>query len=117
GARRQNLAPPRRPRPRPARRAPGGGETAQDLGLTLRNIRRRILPSFEVSDVKGGLGALVEEVEDLIVDVVDPGAPIAQVHRDSCDPRMSTAHYKRRLPRGASNRGRSVATTARAACR
>jgi hypothetical protein len=26
----------------------------------------------------------VEEVEDLVVDVIDPGAPIAQVHRDSC---------------------------------
>src|SRR3546814_2243088 len=55
--------------------------SAHDLGLPLRDIGRRILPSFEVSDLKGGLGALVEEVEDLVVDVVDPGAPIAQDQR------------------------------------
>src|ERR687891_1315630 len=82
-----------------------GGKAAHDLGLPLRDIRRRILPSFEVSDLKGGLCALVEEVEDLVVDVVDPGAPIAQVHRDSYDPRMSTAHYRRTLHARASNPG------------
>jgi hypothetical protein len=43
------------------------GESSQNGRLTLRNIRRRVLPSFEVSDLKGGLGALVEEVEDLVV--------------------------------------------------
>src|SRR5262249_1634936 len=43
----------------------------------------RILPSFEVSDLEDGLGALVEELEDSVVEVVDPGTPIVQVHRDS----------------------------------
>src|SRR5215510_2338123 len=42
------------------------------------------MPSLEVSDFEGGLGTLVEEVEDLVVEFVDPGTPIVQVHRDSC---------------------------------
>ena len=42
-------------------------QTAENLRLALGDIRRRILPSFEVSYTKGGLGALVEEVEDLVV--------------------------------------------------
>src|SRR2546426_9025344 len=65
------------------------GQTPEDLRLTLRRIQRRILPSFEVSDLEGGLGALVEELEDSVVEVIDPGTPIVQVHRDS--------HYCRAL--------------------
>src|SRR2546427_13029852 len=65
------------------------GQTPEDLRLTLRRIQRRILPSFEVSDLEGGLGALVEELENSVVEVIDPGTPIVQVHRDS--------HYCRAL--------------------
>jgi hypothetical protein len=47
------------------------------------------MPSLEVSDLEGGLGTLVEEGEDLIVEVIDPGTPIVQVHRDSCPEALS----------------------------
>src|SRR5207253_10696902 len=56
-------------------------EPIDDLRFPLRNEVREVLPSFEVSDSEGGLGALVEEVEELVVEVVDPGTPIVQVHR------------------------------------
>jgi hypothetical protein len=39
--------------------------------------------AFEVSDLEGGLGALVEEVEDLVVEVIDPGTPVVQAHGNS----------------------------------
>src|SRR5436305_480206 len=81
-------------RVRRQRPAVAGGQAAEDRGLPLRDIRRRILPSFEVSDPEGGLGALVEEVENLVIEFADPGAPIAQVHRDSCTHSLlGTAHY------------------------
>src|SRR6266446_6441866 len=47
------------------------------------------MPSLEVSDLEGGLGTLVEEGEDLVVELVDPGTPIVQVHRDSCPAALS----------------------------
>ena len=61
-------------------------EPADDLGFTLRGIGRRVLTSFEVSDLEDGLGALGEELKDFVVEVVDPGTPIVQVHRDSHEP-------------------------------
>jgi hypothetical protein len=42
-------------------------QPAHDGRFPLRDIRRRFLPSFEVSDPEGRRGALVEEVEDLVV--------------------------------------------------
>src|SRR5882672_2832104 len=70
--------------PSSARHAVLRGQLPQDLSFPLRDIRRRPLPSFEVADLKGGLGALVEEVEDLVVEFVDPGPPVGQVHRNTC---------------------------------
>ena len=62
----------------------GGGEARENLRLAFGDVRRSILPTFEVSDPEDGLGALVEEVEDLVVELVDPGTPIVQVHSDPC---------------------------------
>ena len=64
-------------------------QSGDDLSLALRHIVRQIMPSFEVSDLEGGLGTLVEEGEDLIIEVIDPGTPIVQVHRDSCPAALS----------------------------
>jgi hypothetical protein len=38
---------------------------------------------FEIPDPESCLGALVEEVEDLVVEVIDPGTPFVQVHGNS----------------------------------
>src|SRR5437879_288390 len=103
-ARRQDLAPDGEDRLGRQRTAVARGESTQNRGLPLRDIRRRILPSFEVSDLEGGLGALVEEVENLVIEFADPGAPIAQVHRDSCARSLlSIGHYRRTLAAFASN--------------
>src|SRR5207245_10270343 len=66
-AARQDLAPYRTDRRRRQRPAAGNGQATDDLGLAVGGIRRQILPSLEVSDLEGGLGSLVEEVEDLVV--------------------------------------------------
>ncbi len=97
----EDLAPDRfdrvRWQPTPARRA----QSSDDLRFPLGDIRRQLLSSFEVSDLKGGLCALVEEEENLIIEVVDPGAPIAQVHKDSRRPALANpAHYRGSLPTG-----------------
>src|SRR2546427_460420 len=64
----QQISPPdRRDRRRGQRTAVGGRQTGDDLSLSVGGIRRQILPSLEVSDLEGGLGSLVEEVEDLVV--------------------------------------------------
>ena len=55
----------------------------EQLGLTLRDEVRRVLLSLELADLEGGVSALVEEAEDLIVEVVDPGTPVVQVHKGS----------------------------------
>src|SRR5207249_4425224 len=81
--RREHFPPDRADRLGGERPAVRRGQAPEDLRLTLRGIDRRTLPSFEVSDLKDGLGALVEEAEDLVVEVVNPGTPIVQVHRDS----------------------------------
>src|SRR6266542_4474007 len=44
---------------------------------------REILLPLELADLEGGASALIEEVEDLLVEVIDPGTPIVQVHRSS----------------------------------
>ena len=79
----QDLAPDRFDRRCGQRPAVRRAQPADDLRLTLGDIRRHPLTSFEVSDLEGGLCALVEEEEDLVVEVIDPGAPIAQVHTNS----------------------------------
>ena len=56
----------------------------EDFRLTLRRVDRGARVPFEVSDLESSLGALVEEVEDLTVEVIDPGTPFVQVHGDSC---------------------------------
>src|SRR5712692_2237021 len=58
-------------------------EAVKDLGLALRDEVREILLPLELVDLEGGATALVEEVEDLLVEVIDPGAPFVQVHRSS----------------------------------
>src|SRR6185503_16667561 len=88
-ARREDLAPDGVDGRSRERAYAGLAQAPEDLGFPLRGIDRRILPSFEVSDLEGGLGALVEELENSVVEFVDPGAPIVQVHRDS--------HYCRAL--------------------
>ena len=60
-----------------------GDEPLEDLGLALGDEVRKVLLPLELADLEGGLCALVEEVEDLFVEVIDPGTPIVQVHRDS----------------------------------
>ena len=79
----ENLAPDRAHRIRAERTAVQLEETAEQLGLTLRDEVRRVLLSLELADLEGGVSALVEEVEDLIVEVVDPGTPVVQVHKGS----------------------------------
>src|SRR2546426_258776 len=64
---RKNFTPDRTDRRRRQRTAVGGRQTGDDLSLSVGGIRRQILPSLEVSDLEGGLGSLVEEVEDLVV--------------------------------------------------
>jgi hypothetical protein len=66
-AAREDLRPDRAHRVGRQRSRVPGEKSAEDFGLALRDIRRRTLPSFEVSYAEGGLGALVEEVEDLVV--------------------------------------------------
>src|SRR4029450_6505390 len=88
-ARREDLAPDGVDGRSLERARAGLAQAPEDLGLPLRGIDRRILPSFEVSDLEGGLGALVEELKNSVVEIVDPGTPIVQVHRDS--------HYCRAL--------------------
>jgi len=58
-------------------------ETIEELRLSLRDKVGRILFPLELADLEGGVSALVEEVEDLFVEVVDPGAPVVQVHKSS----------------------------------
>ena len=58
----QDLAPDGHDRLRGQRPVILLGETPDDVGFTLRGIGGRILTSFEVSDLEGGLGALGEEV-------------------------------------------------------
>src|SRR5439155_15821076 len=58
----QNFAPDRGQVVGGERSAVLRGQRPQDLSFPLRNIRRRPLPSFEVADLKGGLGALVERL-------------------------------------------------------
>src|SRR5262249_50722896 len=80
-------------------------QAGDDLRLTLRHVERQIMPSLEVSDLEGGLGALLEEVEDLIVEVIDPGTPIVQVHRGSCSASLvDIAHYRPMFSTGAGTR-------------
>ena len=83
-ARRQDLAPDRARHV--ARDGTGVGldDLSQDLSLTLRHVGRNARQAFEVSDLESSLGALVEEVEDLVVEVIDPGTPVVQVHGSSC---------------------------------
>src|SRR4029450_1886329 len=88
-ARREDLAPDGVDGRSLERARAGLAQAPEDLGLPLRGIDRRILPSFEVSDLEGGLAALVEELKNSVVEIVDPGTPIVQVHRDS--------HYCRAL--------------------
>src|SRR5206468_8462069 len=107
--RRQNLTPDRRDVVGGQRSARLSGQRPQDLSFPLRDIRRRPLPSFEVADLKGGLGALVEEAEDLVVELVDPGPPVGQVHRNTCpreerDYRPTFACYASYRPASASAR-------------
>src|SRR5262249_51520585 len=61
-----------------------------------RGRRLRPIPLFELSDPEGGLCTLEEEVEDLVVEVIGPGAPIAQeVHRDSRGTTLANpSHYR-----------------------
>src|SRR3972149_5022106 len=55
-------------------------EALEDLRLALRDKVRPVLLPLELADLKGGVSALVEKVEDLLVEVVDPGSPVVQVH-------------------------------------
>src|SRR5947207_15909347 len=103
----QNFAPDRGQVVGGERSAVLRGQRPQDLSFPLRNIRRRPLPSFEVADLKGGLGALVEEVEDLVIEFVDPGPPVGQVHRNTC-PR-ECGDYRRTFAGDASYRPRASA--------
>ena len=52
-------------------------------GLALGNEVRKVLLPLELADLEGGLSALVQEVEDLFVEVIDPGSPIVQAHSGS----------------------------------
>ena len=60
-----------------------GEQAVDELGLPLRDKVRPVLLPLELADLEGGLPALIEEVEDLFVEVVDPGSPVVQVHRSS----------------------------------
>ena len=96
---RQHLAPDRGDRVPGKRTGRGRTESSEDLRLALRGIRRHPIPLFELSDPEGGLCTLVEEVEDLVVKVIDPGAPIAQeVHRDSRGTTLANPDHYRGSP-------------------
>src|SRR5499427_10696270 len=118
-ARRQDLSPDGADRLTPQRPRAGCPQPPENFGLTVRGIDWRILPSFEVSDLEDGLGALVEELEDSVVEVVDPGTPIVQVHRNShCCLTRIIADYRLRPPVRASHVRSppgSAATAARSA--
>src|SRR2546425_1247825 len=76
--------PPDRPDGVAAQGAPvARDETVEDLGLALGSEVRELVLPLELADLEGGLSAPSEEVEDLFVEVIDPGAPIVQVHRSS----------------------------------
>ncbi len=70
-------------------RGPAGGSRAkgeggvEDLGLTLGDEVREIVLPLGLAAPEGGGTALVEEFEDFVVEVVDPGSPTVQVHRGS----------------------------------
>ena len=68
---------------RAQRPAVEGDEALEDLRLALGDEVGKVLLPLELADLESGLSAPVEEVEDLFVEVIDPGAPIVQAHRSS----------------------------------